>query len=123
MTCVAVVASFIALSNVGVVGIYSIMTASLVILVAFGASLIVVHFVVAPSAAVAGRTLVVGMMIKVVALATIVIWLQTPRWVNHDWYLWGIVVAAAAWVAAEVLVFVHQRNAVRAHLAGAAEGA
>jgi UDP-GlcNAc:undecaprenyl-phosphate/decaprenyl-phosphate GlcNAc-1-phosphate transferase len=123
VTCVSVLASFIALNYVGVVGIYSIMTATLAVIVAFSVSLIVLHFVVAPSVAVAGRTLLVGMMIKIVALATVVIWLQTPRWVNHDWYQWGIVVAAAAWVAAEVLVFVHQRNAVRAHMAGTAEGA
>ncbi len=123
VTCVSVVASFIALNSVGVVGIYSIMTASLAITVAFGASLLVLHFAVPASAAVAGRTLIVGMMIKVVAFATVFIWLQTPSWVNYEWYQWGIVLAAAAWVAAEVLVFAHQRNAVRADTFGAVEEA
>ncbi|HSU72146.1 MAG TPA: hypothetical protein VLI70_11860, partial [Micrococcaceae bacterium] len=118
VVCVTVFFCFLALNDIGIVGIYSIMTASALIIATFGLSLLVLHFAAPKALSGSIRMLVAGLLMKVVALSLALIWLWTPWWVQTGWYGWGIGVGAATWLGAEILVFVRQRRATARWEAG-----
>jgi UDP-GlcNAc:undecaprenyl-phosphate GlcNAc-1-phosphate transferase len=118
VVCVTVVVCFLALNDTGIVGIYSVMTASALIICTFGFSLLVLHFASPKALATSVGTLIAGLLMKVVAVALALIWLWSPWWVVPGWYWWGIAVTAATWLITEVLVFVRQRRVAAQWAAG-----
>jgi UDP-GlcNAc:undecaprenyl-phosphate GlcNAc-1-phosphate transferase len=110
VACVSVVQCFIALYVGGVAGIYSVLTATALVLVCFGLSLLVLHFAAPAAVAYARRTLVAALLLKVIAIGTALIFLRTPAWVQPGVYWRTIVAAGLVWLLAEYITFVRQRR-------------
>ena len=100
-----VLCSVIAALMVGVNGALSAASGGLLVMLFFGISLLVGHFVGRSNPSGAIGMFVATYFIKVVGFAVILFLIGAPEWLDGRWFLIGAVVAVVLWQAAEIYGF------------------
>ena len=100
-----VLCSVIAALTVGVNGALSAACGGLLVMLFFGISLLVGHFVGRNNPSGAIGMFVATYFIKVVGFAIVLFLIGAPEWLDGRWFLIGAVVAVVLWQAAEIYGF------------------
>ena len=100
-----VLCSVIAALMVGVNGALSAASGGLLVMLFFGISLLVGHFVGRSNPSGAIGMFVATYFIKVVGFAIVLFLIGAPEWLDGRWFLIGAVVAVVLWQAAEIYGF------------------
>ncbi|TAP45693.1 hypothetical protein [Arthrobacter sp. S39] len=100
-----VLCSVIAAFMVGVNGALSAAFGGLLVMLFFGISLLVGHFVGRSNPSGAIGVFVATYFIKVVGFAVVLFLIGAPEWLDGRWFLIGAVVAVVLWQAAEIYGF------------------
>lgn len=89
----------------GATGALSTVLGGLLVMLFFGISLLVGHFVGRSNPSGAIGAFVATYFIKVVGFAVVLFLIGAPEWLHGRWFLIGAVVAVALWQAAELFGF------------------
>jgi ATP synthase protein I len=100
-----VLCSVIAALMVGVNGALSAASGGLLVMLFFGISLLVGHFVGRSNPSGAIGMFVATYFIKVVGFAIVLFLIGAPEWLDGRWFLIGAVAAVVLWQAAEIYGF------------------
>lgn len=100
-----VLCSVTAALMVGVNGALSAALGGLLVMLFFGISLLVGHFVGRSNPSGAIGMFVATYFIKVVGFAVVLFLIGAPEWLDGRWFLIGAVVAVVLWQAAEIYGF------------------
>jgi ATP synthase protein I len=100
-----VLCSVIAALTVGVNGALSAASGGLLVMLFFGISLLVGHFVGRSNPSGAIGMFVATYFIKVVGFAIVLFLIGAPEWLDGRWFLIGAVAAVVLWQAAEIYGF------------------
>ncbi|WP_258802575.1 hypothetical protein [Pseudarthrobacter sp. NS4] len=89
----------------GAGGAFSALAGGLLVMVFFGISLLVGHFVGRSNPSGAIGVFVATYFIKVVGFAAVLFVLGAPQWLHAHWFVAGAVTAVVLWQAAEIFGF------------------
>jgi ATP synthase protein I len=100
-----VLCSIVAVVIDGVAGALSSVWGGLMVMLFFGISLLVGHFVGRSNPSGAIGMFVATYFIKVVGFAVVLFLIGAPAWLHGRWFLIGAIVAVVLWQAAEIYGF------------------
>lgn len=89
----------------GVNAVLSVAAAAALVVVFFGITLLIGHFVGLRHPRAAMGAFMAGYLVKVVGFGAVVFLLGTPEWLARGWFLGAAVGAVIVWQATEMVVF------------------
>lgn len=105
----AVVASIVALFFFGWEGVINVISATLLVAVFSGISLLIAHFVGRKNPSAVMGAFLAAYAVKVVGFGVLVFTLPRPDWVIPHVFIWSAVGAVILWQIAEVFTFARTR--------------
>ncbi|MBG6083639.1 hypothetical protein [Zhihengliuella flava] len=89
----------------GLNAVYSVLAAAALVVVFFGITLLIGHFVGLRHPRAALGAFMAGYLVKVVGFGAVVFLMGTPDWLVREWFLGAAVGAVIVWQATEMVVF------------------
>ncbi|WP_146009036.1 hypothetical protein [Zhihengliuella halotolerans] len=89
----------------GLPAVASVASAILLVLVFFGITLLIGHYVGLRNPRAALGAFMLGYIVKVVGFGAVVFLVGTPAWVDGAWFVGAAVAAVIGWQATEMIVF------------------